>query len=204
MKYLKIPNETVRRLPMYVRALSFLQEEGQMYASSQELSEELQVNPPQIRKDLSYFGAFGTRGIGYHVENLLEQIRKILKLNSRQEAALVGAGRLGKAISLYPGFEPYGFDISAIFDTDTKKIGKRIGDVKVEDATRIDKLKKRNIKLAILAVPADTAQQTATTLVKSGIRGILNLSPCHLKVPAKVKVINIDIAMELGILPYYT
>lgn len=190
-------------MPMYLRAFSLLGQEKQDTISSRQLAERLHLNPPQIRKDLSYFGAFGTRGIGYPVGSTTKQIRHILKLDVAQQAALVGAGQLGTAIASYPGFSIFGFDIAAIFDNETKKIGNKIGTIIIEDATTIDTLKDRNIHLAILAVPTDAAQQCAKSLVAADVKGILNLSPCYLDVPKRVKVVTIDIAMELGILPYY-
>jgi redox-sensing transcriptional repressor len=203
MKYHRIPEETIRRMPKYLRAFSTLDQEAQGYISSRLLAEHLHLNPPQIRKDLSYFGAFGTRGIGYPVGPTAEQIRSILKLDVTQKAALIGAGRLGTAIAGYPGFSLFGFDIAAIFDIDRHKIGKHIGRCIVEDARRIDTLESRGIHLAILAVPADTAQMCAEQLIDAGVKGILSLSPCYLDVPKRVKVIMIDLAMELGTLPYY-
>lgn len=188
---------------MYLRAFSILKTQNQETISSQQLAERLHLNPPQIRKDLSYFGAFGTRGIGYPVSSTAEQIRSILKLDVSQQAVLVGAGRLGTAIASYPGFSMFGFDIAAIFDNDNNKIGKTIGKNLVENVAEIVTLKARNIRLAILAVPANAAQGCADALIDAGIKGILNLSPCYLNVPKRVKVITIDIAMELGILPYY-
>lgn len=203
MKFHKIPDETIKRMPMYLRAFSMLKTQDQTYISSRQLADRLHLNPPQIRKDLSYFGAFGTRGIGYPVASTAEQIRSILKLDISQQAALVGAGRLGTAIASYPGFAIFGFNIAAIFDNQKTKIGQKIGKTVVEDAATIHTLKERNIRLAILAVPADAAQPCAAALVEAGVKGILNLSPCYLDVPKRVKVVTIDIAMELGILPYY-
>ena len=188
---------------MYLRALIFIEKKRKDRISSKELSEFVHVKPPQIRKDFSYFGAFGTKGIGYQVNTLIEQIREILKLKGGQRAALVGAGKLGTAISLYSGFKTYGFEIAAIFDVDNDKIGTKIGDIVIEDAGDLGTLKDRGIRLAVVAVPADAAQITATKLTDVGVNGILNLSPCYLDVPKRVKVITIDIAMELGILPYY-
>ncbi len=203
MKYHRIPDETIKRMPMYLRAFSMLETEQRKTISSRQLAERLHLNPPQIRKDLSYFGAFGTRGIGYPVAPTTEKIRSILKLNVCQQAVLVGAGRLGAAIASYPGFSLFGFDIAVIFDNDPDKIGKRIGENVVEDIRQLGTLSDRGIRLAILAVPADAAQTCADRLIGAGIKGFLNLSPCYLDVPKRVKVVSIDIAMELGILPYY-
>jgi redox-sensing transcriptional repressor len=203
MKYRKIPDETIRRMPMYLRAFSLLKTEERDTISSRQLAQRLHMNPPQIRKDLSYFGAFGTRGIGYPVAAMADRIRGILKLDTPQKAALIGAGRLGNAIASYPGFAAFGFDIAAIFDNAQSKIGQAIGEIVVEDIARIDTIRDRRIHLAIVAVPAIAAQAIADKLVEAGVKGILNLSPCYLEVPKRVKVVTIDIAMELGILPYY-
>jgi redox-sensing transcriptional repressor len=203
MKYRRIPEETIRRMPKYLRAFSMLQTEDQGYISSRLLAQHLHLNPPQIRKDLSYFGAFGTRGIGYPVGPTAEQIRSILKLNVTQKAALIGAGRLGTAIAAYPGFSLFGFDIAAIFDNDPHRIGKRIGACTVEDVARVALITQRGIHLAILAVPAEAAQDCTDKLVRAGVKGILSLAACYLETPKRVKVINIDLAMELGTLPYY-
>lgn len=188
---------------MYLRAFSLLKTEEQPTISSRQLALRLHLNPPQIRKDLSYFGAFGTRGIGYPVAATAERLRGILKLDVPQKAALVGAGRLGNAIASYPGFATFGFEIAAIFDNADSKIGQTVGKIVVEDTARIGTIRNRGIHLAILAVPAEAAQAVADKLVAAGAKGILNLSPCYLEVPRRVKVVTIDIAMELGTLPYY-
>ncbi len=188
---------------MYLRAFSMLKTEGLETISSRQLAQRLHLNPPQIRKDLSYFGTFGTRGIGYPVAATADQIRDILKLNTPQKAALVGAGRLGSAVAAYPGFGMFGFEIAAVFDNAADKIGQKIGGITVEDAEKISTIRQRGIYLAILAVPAYAAQSVTDKLVKAGIRGILNLSPCYLDVPKRIKVVTIDIATALGMLPYY-
>jgi redox-sensing transcriptional repressor len=203
MRYSRIPNETIRRLPIYLRGLLFLSEQGQQDASSQNLADFLGVNSWQIRKDFSYFGGFGTPGVGYKIATVAKQIGKILKSDVGHKVALVGAGNLGSAMLAYPGFKIYGFNIAAAFDIDPRKIGRKINNIIIEDAAGLRTLKKRNINLAIIAVPRDTAQLTADALVKAGVKGILNFSPCYITVPKKVKVITIDIAMDLARLPYY-
>jgi redox-sensing transcriptional repressor len=203
MRYHKIPDETIRRLPVYLRGLQYLIDSGRQSVSSTSLAEFLHASAAQIRKDFSYFGDFGTRGVGYNVETLIKRIRAILKLSDTSGAALIGAGNLGNALLAYPGFRTYGFKITAVFDSSPAKIGKKIGGVRVEDVGGIDGLKDRGIKLAIIAVPAEAAQGVAEKLVAVGVSGILNFSPQFLSVPKKVKVITIDIAMELGRLPYY-
>ena len=203
MRYSKIPDEAVRRLPIYLRGLLFLAEQGQQSVSSRNLADFLGVNPSQIRKDFSYFGDFGTPGVGYKTEKLIKQIKKILKLDVVQKTTLIGVGNLGSAVLAYPGLGIYGLDIVAAFDNNAKKIGKKIGNLTIEDVSKLRSLRKRKIDLAIIAVPADAAQKTADALVKAGVKGILNFSPCYITVPKRVKVISIDIAMDLARLPYY-
>ena len=190
-------------MPIYLRGLLFLSERGRKNISSRDLAEFVGTYPCQIRKDFSYFGDFGVRGIGYNIEKLAKEIKRILKLNIVQKAALVGVGNLGSAFLTYPGFGIYGFDVAAAFDVDPKKVGRKIKDVVIKDVSNIQTLKKRKIKLGIIAVPRQAAQDTADKLVKAGITGILNFSPCYITVPKKVKVITIDIAMDLARLPYY-
>lgn len=190
-------------MPIYLRGLLLTSEQGQKNISSRSLADFVGVNPCQIRKDFSYFGDFGTRGVGYNVGKLAKEIKRILKLDVIQKTALVGVGNLGSAILAYPDFGIYGFDIAAAFDVNPKKIGRKIKNITIENVSRLRTLKKREIKLAIMAVPRQAAQETADALVKAGVRGILNFSPCHIAVPKKVKVITIDIAMDLARLPYY-
>jgi redox-sensing transcriptional repressor len=203
MRYHKIPDEAVRRLPIYLRALLFSSEQRRNNISSRDLANFVGVNPWQIRKDFSYFGEFGTPGVGYNVEKLAKEIKKILKLDIIQKVALVGAGNLGSAVLAYTGFRIYGFDIAAAFDADPRKVGRKIKDIAIEAVSNLPTLRKRRINLAIIAVPRGAAQQTAYALVKAGVKGILNFSPCYITVPKKVKVITIDIAMDLARLPYY-
>jgi len=203
MRFRRIPDETIRRLPVYFRALLFFAEQGSRYISSSSLAELVGLNSWQIRKDFSYFGGFGTRGVGYEIAELLKQIRKILKIRTGQKIALVGVGNLGSAMLAYPGFQIYGFEIVAAFDNNPKKIGKKVKNVKVEDVAKLGSLKRRRIRLAIIAVPCEAAQNVADKLVNAGVRGILNFSPCYITVPSTVKVITIDIAMDLARLPYY-
>jgi redox-sensing transcriptional repressor len=204
MKYRRIPDETVRRLPTYLRALLFAAERGQESVSSRDLADFVGVNPWQIRKDFSYFGDFGTRGVGYDVSKLARQIKKILKLDVTKRAALVGVGNVGKAVLAYPDFRMFGVDIAAAFDINPKKIGRKVGNIEIEPVSKLGTLSRRKINLAIVAVPRQAGQVIADKLVKAGVKGILNFSPCHIAVPKRVKVITIDIAMDLARLPYYT
>lgn len=203
MRYHKIPDETVRRLPIYLRGLMFSAEKGCDHISSQSLADFVGVHSWQIRKDFSYFGDFGTRGVGYNIAKLAREIQKILRLDVVKKTALVGVGDLGSALTAYPGFGAYGLDIVAAFDTDPKKIGAAVNGIEIEGISGIDSLKGRGIFLAIVAVPDKAAQATVDRLVAAGIRGILNFAPCKVEAPKRVKVITLDIAMELARLPYY-
>jgi len=203
MKYCKIPDETIRRLPVYLRGLLFAAEQGKERISSQDLAYFVGVNSWQVRKDFSYFGGFGTRGVGYEIDKLARQIKKILRVDVVKRAALVGVGNLGLAVLAYSGFKMYGLEIAAAFDADPKKVGRKINNVKIEEVSKLRTLKRRKIELAIIAVPRDAAQKIADSLVKAGVKGILNFSPCYISVPKRVKVITIDIAMDLARLPYY-
>ena len=204
MKQKRIPDETIRRLPVYLRGLMFLIGEGQLSISSKTLSDYVGVNSSQIRKDFSYFGDFGVRGVGYDIRKLCIEIKGILRLDIHQKAALIGVGNLGSAFLSYSGFQLYGFELAAAFDNNPKKVGKRINNVEIMDITKLGELKKQNIKLGILAVPRDSAQEITDELVNAGITGILNFSPCYITVPKKVKVVTIDIAGYLARMSYYT
>lgn len=203
MRYHRIPDETVRRLPIYLRGLMVSADQGNEHISSRSLADFVGVESWQIRKDFSYFGDFGTRGVGYNIEKLAREIKKILRLDVIQKAALVGVGDLGSALLTYPGFGVYGLEIVAAFDLDPRKIGRTINGVKVEPASKIGTLSRRGISLAVVAVPRAAAQATVDKLVEVGIRGILNFAPCKVAVPRRVKIITLDIAMELARLPYY-
>jgi redox-sensing transcriptional repressor len=203
MRYHKIPDETVRRLPIYLRGLIVSADQGHEHISSQSLADFVGVDAWQIRKDLSYFGDFGTPGVGYNIEKLARGIKKTLRLDTIRRAALIGVGDLGSALLTYPGFRMYGLDIVAAFDVDPKKIGTVIGGVGIEDLVNIGTLRQRDISLAIIAVPQAAAQETVDQLVAAGVRGILNFAPSKVVAPKRVKVITLDIAMELARLPYY-
>jgi redox-sensing transcriptional repressor len=203
MRYRRIPDETVRRLPIYLRGLLFSSRQSLGNVSSEDLADFLGVTPAQIRKDFSYFGDFGTPGVGYDVKTLTREIKKILRLDVVHKTALVGVGNLGSALLAYPGFAVYGLDIAAAFDNDLKKIGRKVKGITIENVSNLGTLKKRNVSIGIITVPQDAVQETADALVRAGVKGILNFSPCHITVPKKVKVITIDIAMDLARLLYY-
>ncbi|MFC1761823.1 redox-sensing transcriptional repressor Rex [Planctomycetota bacterium] len=201
MRYAKIPEQTVRRLPIYLRALSYWAELERTKISSKDLAESVGLNAGQIRKDFSYFGEFGTPGVGYDVDALSLQIKKILKLDATKKVALVGVDNLGTAVLSYTGFDRYGLTIAAAFDA--KRVGKKVKGIEIEDVSKLSSLKQRGINMAIVAVPVGVAQQVVEELVKAGVKGIINFAACHLVVPKRVKVTNIDIGMDLASLPYY-
>lgn len=203
MRYRRIPNETIRRLPVYLRGAIHLSQEGIENVSSNELAGLLGVNPWQIRKDFSYFGDFGTPGVGYDIRGLIKQINRILHLDIGHKAALVGVGNLGSALLAFPGFRMYGFEVAAAFDVDKRKIGRKKTGVLIEDVADLRNLDGRGISLGIIAVPESAAQKVADALVEAGVKGILNFSSRYINVPRRVKVITIDIAMDLARLPYY-
>ena len=188
---------------MYWRAVSTISSKGHKRISSEMLADITYINPWQIRKDLSFFGAFGTRGVGYETEVLREKIGDILKLNNTQKAALVGVGNLGIALLKYSGFKLYGFEIAAAFDNDSHKIGQTVNGITVESISKLSGLRQRKIFIGIIAVPYTMAQQIAEKLIDNGVCGLLNFAPLALQVPKTVTIINIDIALDLARLPYY-
>lgn len=203
MRYSKIPDETVRRLPIYLRGLQLFTEQGYEKVSSKKLAEWLRIKPPQLRKDLSYFGDFGVPGVGYDPKKLSHAIRSILNLDIPHRAALVGCGNLGLALLKYTGFQEFGLEITTLFDNDPQKIGRILHNRTIEDISKIASLEKRGVFLAILAVPPESAQWVTDLLVKAGVQGILNFAPCQLEVSRYVKLININIGMDFARLPYY-
>jgi redox-sensing transcriptional repressor len=202
MRYHKVPDETIRRLPVYLRGLSSFTNHHQ-HISSQQLADVVHINSPQLRKDLSYFGDIGTPGVGYDIEKLKKHIQTVLQLNHLHPAALIGYGNLGAALLKYTGFASFGITISTVFEKDPRKIGRVIQKIQIEDVANILNLRERNIRIAILAIPASGSQEITDKLVKIGIGGILNFAPAYLSVPRNVKVINIDIGVSLACLPYY-
>jgi redox-sensing transcriptional repressor len=201
-----IPDIVVGRLPVYLRALSFLLAEGRQITSSQELGDRLGISSAQIRKDLSHFGEFGKQGTGYDISFLYDQLRQILKVDRMWEVALVGAGNLGKAIADYGGFAGKGFVITAIFDSSPEKIGKPMGidNLAVQDISELaDTLRKRDIKVGIIATPAHDAQAVARTMSDAGVKSILNYAPITITVPANVRVQYIDPVVGLRRMTYY-
>jgi redox-sensing transcriptional repressor len=182
-----IPIPAVRRLSLYLRQLEAFKRKDRRTISSKQLGESLGLTDAQVRKDLAYFGQFGHPGIGYRVEELIAQVRHILGTDKTWNVLLVGAGNLGRALLAYKGFEAKGFALAAVFDNDPSKFGKKIGQYTIQPLSELsDTISKQLIRLAILAVPADVAQDVADQLVEAGIRGLLNFAPVSLTVPADV------------------
>jgi len=198
------PDIVVGRLPIYLRALTFMAEDGQEITSSQELSEKLGISSAQIRKDLSHFGEFGKQGTGYEITYLRDQLKRILHVERTWPVALVGYGDLGHALANYAGFAPKGFEIVAVFDNAPTKIGQQIAGKKVMDLSDLPNVvREQNIKVAIVAVPSSVAQQAADMLVQSGIKALLNYAPINISVPADVQVQYIDPAAHLQHMTHY-
>ncbi|MBS3787250.1 redox-sensing transcriptional repressor Rex [Candidatus Bipolaricaulota bacterium] len=204
MKKAEIPKETVNRLPLYLRCLNRILLRGHKTISSSELANLVSMGPAKIRKDLSYFGKFGTRGVGYEVKPLIARIREILNLDKNWTLALVGVGNVGSALLSYPGFNRGCFKFELIFDDDPEIIGKEISGKKVHDSSEIsDLVKKSSIKIGIIAVPNEKAYDVADQLVRGGISGIINFAPVYLDTPDGVKVYQIDLSTELSSLTYH-
>jgi len=205
LRKVKIPDAAIKRLPIYLRVLTELMEDGVEIISSAELSRKTGFTSEQIRKDLAYFGAFGTRGVGYSTTILSQRIKKILGISRGARVALVGAGNLGTALARYNISKHKDVRISAIFDNDWDKVGKKIEDVEIlpmEDLKKV--IRAQEIKMAIIAVPAWEAQKVADQLVDAGIEAILNFSPAKLDAHARAYIQNIDLTIELQSLAYYT
>jgi redox-sensing transcriptional repressor len=200
----KIPDIIIGRLPIYMRALQRMSENGAQTTSSQELGERVGISAAQIRKDISQFGEFGKQGTGYHIPFLLDKLRSILKVDRVWDVALVGAGDMGHALARYQGFLDRGFQIVMVFDNDAQKVGEKIGDFVVQDMSGLaEAIRKANVKMAMLTVPAAAAQDVADQLVKAGVKAILNYAPISLNVPSDVKVQHIDPATHLQRMTYY-
>lgn len=199
-----IPAVVIDRLPLYARALASLDSQGREVVSSQELGGLLNVTPAQIRKDLSYFGRFGKQGRGYNVRKLLEELRRILGLNRQWRMALVGTGRLGRAILGYEGFAPQGFKIVEAFDSDPRVVGKQMNGLVIRDTKDLEKVLKENpVDVGIVAVPAEAAQEVIDALVRCGVRAILNYAPVAAHVPRDVQIKRIDPVLALQGMTYY-
>jgi redox-sensing transcriptional repressor len=186
------------RLSRYLQVLTQARKMGKQRISSQEIAEYTNINATQIRRDLSAFGKFGKRGVGYNIDSLLGEIRKILRTQGQHNIALIGAGRLGQAIASSPIFAEHGINIAAVFDTDPAKLGEPVGNVTVSEYIQLqDTVREKNIIVGVIAVPATGAQQAADDLVSSGVKIIFNYSEALLETPADVTVHTSNPAVEL-------
>ena len=199
-----VPEIVVSRLPIYLRALSEMKAAHREITSSQELADRLGFSSAQIRKDLSQFGEFGKQGTGYNIGYLIEQLKRILKVDRVWDTVLVGAGDLGHAVANYAGFVQRGFQIVAVFDNDPRKIGSKAGTYVVQDVAGLeDGIRKLGIKVAMLTVPAPAAQELALRLVDAGVLAILCYAPTSITVPEDVRVEYIDPSLHLQNMTYF-
>ncbi|MCS7055191.1 MAG: redox-sensing transcriptional repressor Rex [Thermoflexales bacterium] len=200
----RVPDIVVARLPLYLRALSAMQHSGKEFTSSQEMAQWLGISSAQIRKDLSHFGEFGKQGTGYSITGLQQKLRQILNLEREWPIIIIGAGNIGSAIANYPGFAHRGFRVCAVFDNDPRKIGSHIGRYEVYDVRELPTFVRRHgIQLAMIAVPAESAQEVADLAIAAGIKAILNYAPINLSVPDHIRVENIDPVLHLQHMTYY-
>ncbi|GAA3246685.1 hypothetical protein GCM10017691_55030 [Pseudonocardia petroleophila] len=199
-----IPEASVARLALYLRVLGELAEQGAETVSSDELSGLTGVNPAKLRKDLSYIGSYGIRGVGYEVTSLLHQLERVLGLNHRQAVAVVGVGNLGHALAGYTGFGGRGFPVAALFDVDPDLVGIHINGILVEHVGAIPQVcAERGVTIGMIATPGPAAQSACDLLVDSGVRCILNFAPVVLQVPEEVEVRKVDLAVELQVLAFH-
>jgi redox-sensing transcriptional repressor len=194
----RIAESTVRRLSTYLRYLENLDTQGQQTASSDELAHLCGTTPAQVRKDLSFFGSFGKRGLGYPVHEMTAHLREILGLEREWKVVIVGAGKLGAALANYRGFYQRGFRIVGVYDNDPNKVGKPWGEAIVRDmADLAQDIGREDAPIAVLAIPSDDAQGVVDRLVGAGIRAILNFAPAQITVPPHVSLKSVNMAMEL-------
>lgn len=199
----KVSAPTIGRLSLYLRLLMELSQRNVITVSSEDLAARSGTTAAQVRKDLSLFGSFGKRGLGYSVEELEQRLRRILGLERSWGVALVGAGRIGSALFGYENFRRQGFNIEAVFDASPEKVGQQWNGLVVEPDTAMESvIEERGIEIAVIAVPAEAAQRVAERLVGAGIRGVLNFAPVRLDVPATVEVKTVDMALEMEGLSY--
>jgi redox-sensing transcriptional repressor len=200
----KVPQGAVERLCDYLRVLTMLDRTNQRTASSEEIGGWAGVKASQVRKDLSYFGEFGRRGLGYDIEQLRAQIRDILGVQRQRPTIVVGIGNLGSALACYPGFESHGFEVVALFDADPRRIGYKVNGMKVHAMLDLAAVARdHSAEIALLTVPEQAAQEVAEQVVAAGIRAIVNFAPVLLALPPEVNLRNVDLARELETLCFY-
>ncbi|MBR4944317.1 MAG: redox-sensing transcriptional repressor Rex [Peptococcaceae bacterium] len=204
MKEQKIPEATISRLSVYSRYLTEVEKQEIINISSGEIAEGTGGTPAQVRKDLAYFGEFGTRGVGYNVKQLNQEIMSILGLKKRWNVILIGAGNLGSALSQYRGFQERGFNILAVFDNDMNKVGLKLNGLPIYAINQMAEfIDKNDVSIGIISVPAEYAQDIADILVETeSIKGILNFAPVVLTIPEEVEVRNVDLTVNLEVLSY--
>lgn len=206
MKKAKLPQATIARLPVYLRSLVFLANKGEQIVSSEGLAQLAGTNAAQLRKDLSYLGEFGTRGVGYEVDQLINEMSKWLGLLRDRTVVIVGLGRLGGALVGYQGFSQKGFKIVGAFDRDPSKIGVSVDGVVVKHVNELDSVVANapgGVDIGIIATQAPSAQGVANRMVSAGIRAIINFAPITIEVPDDVVLRQVDLSVELQILSYY-
>jgi redox-sensing transcriptional repressor len=199
-----VPEATVGRLPLYLRALVEIAEQGDTTISSQALARAAGVNSAKVRKDLSYLGSYGTRGVGYDVAYLLHQVRRELGLTQDWPVLIAGAGNLGHALANYRGFEERGFRVVAIVDVDARTVGERIGSLLVRHLDDLPEIvREHDVAIGVICTPGMAAQEVADRMVGAGLRSILNFAPALVTLPQDVSVRRVDLSIELQILAYY-
>lgn len=199
-----IPEATVGRLPVYLRALVDMAENGVTTTSSNELASAAGVNSAKVRKDLSYLGSYGTRGVGYDVAYLIHQVRRELGLTQHWPVLIAGAGNLGHALAKYKGFPQRGFRVVAMVDVSSSVVGVRVGGMRVEHIDSLSEIVRReDVAIGVICTPAAAAQEVADRMVEAGMRSILNFAPAVIAVPEHVSVRKVDLSIELQILSYY-
>jgi redox-sensing transcriptional repressor len=200
----RIPEATVARLPVYLRSLLSLADDREATISSERLAELAGVNAAKVRKDLSYLGSYGTRGVGYDVEFLLHQVSRALGLTQDWPVVIAGAGNLGRALANYGGFTQRGFPVVALVDTDPTKVGTSVGDTPVRHLDELEALvREEKVAIGVLATPASAAQEVADRMVAAGVGSVLNFAPAVVSVPPAVSIRKVDLAVELQILSFY-
>ena len=204
MRTRPIPEATVGRLPVYLRALVEMAEAGQSTISSEGLAEAAGVNSAKVRKDLSYLGSYGTRGVGYDVAYLIHQVRRELGLTQDWAVLIAGVGNLGHALANYKGFAERGFRVVALVDADRAKVGEIVGGIRVRHVDDMPSIVRENeVAIGIISTPAGAAQLVADQMVAAGIRSILNFAPAVITVPSEVSLRKVDLSIELQILGFY-
>ena len=205
VKPFKVPEATIKRLSIYMRVLKDLEKKRVEVISSAELADICGVNAAQIRKDLTYFGEFGIRGVGYYVKELHFDIRKVLGLNQKRNVALVGVGNLGRALASYRNFSEHGYDFVAAFDSDPAKVGEELAEgIHVQPMDQLPKMvEEKQIEIAIITTPAFAAQDATDAAVGAGVKGILNFAPVQISAPPEVRVKKVDLTTEFDNLAYH-